>query len=121
MAQRTITKLVDDLDGTDIEDGGGQTVSFSLDGKSYELDLTNENADELRATFDRYIKAARNVGGRQSSPRTRTTAAAPSRSRSKSDVDPKAVRAWAKSNKVQLSERGRIPQSVIDQFKAAGN
>jgi hypothetical protein len=115
MAQKTITMLVDDLDDTQIVNGNGQTVRFGLDGKDYELDLTNEHADELSAAFDRYVKAARNVGGRQSARSRGTT------TRSMTNVDPKAVREWAKANKVQLSPRGRIPQSVVDQFRAAGN
>ena len=115
MAQRTITMLVDDLDDTQIVNGNGQTVRFGLDGKDYELDLTNEHADELRAAFDRFVKAARNVGGRQSARSRGTT------NRSTTNVDPKAVREWAKANNVELSARGRIPQSVVDQFRAAGN
>ena len=118
MAQKTFTMLVDDLDDTQIADGEGQTVSFGLDGKNYELDLTNEHADELRAAVDRYVKAARNVGGRSSSPsRARNVGGR----QSSTSVDPKAVREWAKSNKVEVSPRGRIPQRVIDQFRAAGN
>ena len=120
MAQKTITTLVDDLDDTQIINGNGQTVRFGLDGKDYELDLTNEHADELRAAFDRYVKAARNVGGRQSV-RSRGTTARSTTTPSTTNVDAKAVRAWATANKVELSARGRIPQSVVDQFRAAGN
>jgi nucleoid-associated protein Lsr2 len=115
MAQQTIVRLVDDLDETVIERGDGQTVKFGLDGTSYELDLTNEHADELREAFSRYVKAARKSGGQKS------TVSKPSRTSSKSDVSPQAVREWAKANKVELSARGRIPQSVIDQFRTAGN
>jgi hypothetical protein len=100
---------------TQIVNGNGETVRFGLDGKDYELDVTNEHADELRAALDRYVKAARNVGGRQSARSRGTT------TRSKTNVDPKAVREWAKANKVELSARGRISQSVVDQFRAAGN
>ncbi len=50
--------MVDDLDGTEVQNGDGQTVSFSLDGKSYELDLTHEHAEELRAAFSRYAVGA---------------------------------------------------------------
>src|SRR3954452_98336 len=69
MAQRTVIRLVDDLDDTEIVDGAGETVSFALDGRRYEIDLTNEHADELRAALDRYVAAARKVGGRQTRPR----------------------------------------------------
>ena len=115
MAQRTVTRLVDDLDGTEIQNGSGQTVSFGLDGQDYEIDLTDENADGLREALTRYARAGRKVSGRSSRGRG---AAKPS---GRSDVSPRAVREWAKANKVEVSPRGRIPQSVIDQFRAAGN
>ena len=115
MAQKTITQLVDDLDDTPLEAGAGQTVSFSIGSQAYEIDLTDEHADELREAFSRYVNAGRKVGGR-AAPRTSAQTKPAT-----SDVSPRAVREWAKANKVQLSPRGRIPQSVIDQFKAAGN
>ncbi|HLM07877.1 MAG TPA: Lsr2 family protein [Blastococcus sp.] len=115
MAQRTIVHLVDDLDDTRIENGAGETVRFSLDRRDYEIDLTNQNAAELREALTRYTTAARKVGGR--TPR----AIMPTRSSSKSDASPQAVREWAKSNKIEVSAQGRIAQSVVDQFRAAGN
>jgi hypothetical protein len=116
MAQRTVIRVVDDLDDTEIVDGAGETVHFALDGRQYEIDLTNDHADEMRAALDRYIRVARKVGGRQV--RARDTDAKPSASL---DYSPQAVRAWAKAKKVKVSPRGRIPQSVLDQFRAAGN
>jgi len=116
MAQRTVIRVVDDLDDTQIVDGAGETVQFALDGRQYEIDLTNDHADEMRAALGRYIRVARKVGGRQV--RARGTDAKPSASL---DYSPQAVRAWAKANKVKVSPRGRIPQSVLDQFRAAGN
>ena len=116
MAQRTVIRLVDDLDDTEIVDGAGQTVSFGLDGRQYEIDLTNEHADELRVALDRYVHAARKVGGRQ----TRTRAGA-GKVAAPVDYSPQAVRAWAKAHKIHVSPRGRIPQSVVEQFRAAGN
>jgi hypothetical protein len=116
MAQRTVIRLVDDLDDTEIVDGAGETVNFALDGRQYEIDLTNKHADDLRAALDRYVRAARTVGGRQR--RARATGA---KAAAAVDYSPQAVRAWAKVNKVNVSPRGRIPQSVVDQFRAAGN
>ncbi len=55
MARRAVVHLVDDLDQTVIEDGNGQIVSFGLDGTTYEIDLTNEHADELRGALSRYV------------------------------------------------------------------
>jgi Lsr2 len=114
MAQKRITLLVDDLDGKTLKEGKGKTISFALDGREYEIDLSDKNADAFRKSVSRYVDAARKVGS--GSRRTGT-----SRVRSSSDVSPQAVREWAKANKVELSARGRIPQSVIDQFRAAGN
>jgi hypothetical protein len=118
MAQRTVIRLVDDLDDTEIVDGGGETVTFALDGRRYEIDLTNDHANEMRGALDRYVRAARKVGGRQTRVRataTGTKVAAPV------DYSPQAVRAWAKANKIDVSPRGRIPQSVVARFRAAGN
>jgi hypothetical protein len=115
MARKTIVHLVDDLDETVIENGNGQTVKFGVDGTDYEIDLTNEHAGELREAFRPFVQAARKARGQKA-----TTAGA-NRTTSKSEYSTVAVREWAKANKVELSARGRIPQRVIDQFKAAGN
>jgi hypothetical protein len=97
MARRTVVHLVDDLDDTIIGDDNGETVSFGLNGTDYEIDLTDEHADELRATLARYVEAVRKASGGR---RTRTS----SRSRpSKSDFSPVAVREWAKANGVEVS------------------
>ncbi|MGY1697373.1 Lsr2 family protein [Geodermatophilus sp. SYSU D00814] len=118
MAQRTVIRLVDDLDDTEIGQDGGQTVNFALDGRQYEIDLTNDHASEMRATLDRYVRAARKVGGRQNRVRATATGA---KAAAPVDYSPQAVRAWAKAKKIDVSPRGRIPQSVVDQFRAAGN
>src|SRR5687767_6968347 len=117
MARRAVVHLVDDLDQSVIEDGNGEIVSFGLDGTAYEIDLSNEHADELRQALSRYVEASRKTGSdRPARARTR------GRSRSsKSDVSPTAVRKWAKANNIEVSARGRVPQSVIEQFRAAGN
>jgi hypothetical protein len=115
VAQRTVIRLVDDLNDSEIVDGGGETVNFALDGRRYEIDLTNDHANEMRSALDRYVRAARKVGGRQS--RARVSATGPRAA----DYSTQAVRAWAKANRIDVSPRGRIPQSVVDRFRAAGN
>ena len=62
MAQKVVVELVDDLDGTASEDIN--TVTFSLDGANYEIDLTENNAERLRGSLARYLGAARRTGGR---------------------------------------------------------
>jgi|SRR3954449_4898022 len=115
MVQQTVVRLVDDLDDTEIQDGEGQTVKFGLDGTSYEIDLTNNHADELREVVSRYVQAARRVG-------TARPAASPSRSRGPVRRDreqTQAIRDWAKQQGMEVSERGRIPKNVLDAYNAA--
>jgi len=68
MSTRITTTLVDDLDGTDIPRGLGETVRFGVDGRDYEIDLTDENASALRRSLDAYVAAARRV--KPASPRS---------------------------------------------------
>ena len=60
MAQQVNVKFVDDLDGSD----AAGTVSFGLDGKTYEIDLSDENTDKLHEALAPFIEAGRSVGGR---------------------------------------------------------
>lgn len=115
MATKTTVVLVDDLNG----DPADTTIRLGLDSRQYELDLTEENAQELRELFNRYISAARKMsGGRRGSTagplKAAFTAVDPA-------VDPAAVRAWAKGNGVEVSPRGRIKAAVLEAYRAAGN
>jgi len=105
MASKTITTLVDDLDGSKAE----ETLAFALDGASYEIDLSKEHAEALREALDPYIASAREAKRRAAGKTTFD------------GVDSQAVRAWARSNGVTVSARGRIPASVVARFRAAGN
>ena len=117
MARRIVHQLVDDIDGTLLEVGEGETVLFSVDGVAYEIDLTDENAAALRGSLDRYIKAARTVSS------ARATSAASSsggrKRRRSGQQDYSDVREWAKKNGYQVSDRGRVPASVLEAYEAA--
>jgi hypothetical protein len=116
MAQKTTVHLIDDITGETIEDGKGRTIQFAVDGVEYEIDLAGKQADKFAQALDPYVTHARKTGGR------RSPAATPSRaSKSSRDYDPKAVRAWAQSNNVELPARGRIPADVIQKFRDSGN
>jgi nucleoid-associated protein Lsr2 len=115
MAQKVIVELVDDLDGTASEDIS--TVSFSLDGADYEIDLSAENADNLRGLLEEFVVAARRTGGRIKR-NTGTTKAAPSRPAA-SREQTKAIREWARQNGFELADRGRIPANVIEAYEEA--
>jgi hypothetical protein len=60
MAQQTITKLIDDLDGNPAD----ETVEFALDGAGLVIDLSARNAARLRGELAEYVQHARRVGGR---------------------------------------------------------
>src|SRR3712207_7519330 len=112
MAQRTQIVLIDDLDGTEIKDGNAQSITFSWSGVDYSIDLSKANADKLEKAIGPYLEKAQRVGGRRSR--------SYSSSSSDGQVDTKAVRAWAASNGIELSSRGRVPADVIEKYKAAG-
>jgi nucleoid-associated protein Lsr2 len=114
MAREVIEKLVDDLDGGDAT----ETVSFALDGASFEIDLRKKNAAAFRKLFERYVKA-----GRRSSPaggRRRKAAASTNGSKSKREFDIAQLREWAGANDVTVPARGRIPQAVVEKYRQAG-
>jgi Lsr2 len=115
MAKKVVTLLTDDLDGTEAD----RTVEFGLDGVMYSIDLSDKNAGKLRKALQAYITAGHRLGrgpvAGPGTPRTRTGAAAHQSSRDQNQ----AVRAWAAKNGYQVSERGRIPVSVVEAFNQA--
>lgn len=114
MAQK-IT-LVDDIDGTPIDAEGG-TVRFSVDGSHYEIDLSSDNTKKLHTALEDFIANARRSRPGTSTDRGAGIVAAAAR---KSDPKQlKAIREWARENGHEVSDRGRIPQPVIDAYDAA--
>lgn len=113
MARRIVHQLVDDIDGSVLEVGEGETVHFSFNGTSYEIDLNSAHAEELRRVFEPYITAGRRGGS--------AGAARATSSRKRAGRDPKAgeIRAWANANGHTVSERGRIPAPVVEAYEAA--
>lgn len=107
MARKVITQLVDDLDGTELDDASGESVNFALDGQAYEIDLGAANARELRDVLRRYIDAGRRIG--------RATGRTGKRSQSGSTAA--EIREWARTNGHDVPDRGRIPQDVRDAFE----
>ena len=110
MAQKVQVILVDDIDGGTAT----ETVSFGLDGASYEIDLSAKNAAKLRDTFASYVGSARKVagGGRRSSRRSGRRGAGGGNRTAE-------IRAWAKSKNMKVSERGRLPADVVEKYDAA--
>ncbi|MGN6599632.1 MAG: histone-like nucleoid-structuring protein Lsr2 [Actinomycetes bacterium] len=115
MAQKVQVVLVDDLDGGEAE----ETVSFSLDGVSYEIDLSADNAQRLRDDFAPYVGSARRVGGRSSSGRRRGAGRRAGRQEAPAAGSTSDIRAWARENGYDVSERGRISAEVREAYEAA--
>lgn len=114
MARRIVHQLIDDLDGTILEAGTGETVRFSLDGTAYEIDLTADNAAALRAALARYVDAGRRVSARATTP-----AASARKQRRSGQRDYAPVREWAAQSGYTVSERGRVPAAVLEAYDAA--
>jgi hypothetical protein len=110
MAQKVEVRLIDDLTGETAD----ATVSFSLDGAQYEIDLSAANASKLRDEVARFVHAARKTGGRRigrGTGRGRKYASGGSSTRE--------VRQWAKDQGIQVNERGRIPADVVVKIEEA--
>ena len=124
MAQRQITVTIDDVTGDELE--GGETVNFALDGVEYQIDLSEEHADELRKAFAPYVLKGRRTGGRyaragggSAGRPLRSADSTSSRASGRSKRDTRAIREWARANNHEVSDRGRIPASVIQAYEAA--
>lgn len=99
VARRTIVELIDDIDGSE----ASTTVEFGLDGVTYEIDLSEQNAAALRADLSSWVeKARRSTAGR----RTRSTG---TRSR---NSDTAVIREWAREQGMKVSDRGRVSGEI---------
>jgi nucleoid-associated protein Lsr2 len=105
MAQRIQVLYVDDIDGS----AADRTVRFGVGGTEYEIDLSSQHADQFAAELSPFIAAARRV----------TPSRRPARASRAGRRDQSAVRDWARGQGIKISERGRIPAEVLDQYNAA--
>jgi hypothetical protein len=98
------------MDGSEAD----RTVEFGLDGVNYTIDLSDKNAGKLRKALDPYLAAASRVGRSAGTGRISARgAAAPSRTNRDQN---QAIREWATKNGYEVSERGRIPASIVEAF-----
>jgi hypothetical protein len=135
MAERMVRQLIDDLDGTEIENGSGERVVLTLRGATYQIDLSAQNVEKLDKALKPFIDAAvrvrRGTDGdaktarRKRSP-TQITASKASRSVRKRTgrtrapkVKAAAIREWARQSGYDVPERGRISSEIVEAFKAA--
>jgi hypothetical protein len=107
VAQKVQTLLIDDIDGSEAEG----TVRFGLDGAGYEIDLNAAHSAELRGALARFIAAGRKVP-RAGSRRAGRRAAV-------SGIDATQVREWARSQGMEVKDRGRVSAAIIAQYREA--
>ncbi|GAA4871040.1 MULTISPECIES: histone-like nucleoid-structuring protein Lsr2 [Saccharopolyspora] len=113
MAQKVTVQLVDDVDGTVAD----TTVEFALDGVSYTIDLSDDNAAALRDSLASFVANARRTGGRKrsggKSAKQQSSPTTADRERNQ------AIREWAREQGWQVSDRGRIPAEVVEAYDNA--
>jgi hypothetical protein len=97
--QKIETSLIDDVDGSE----ASETITFSLDGKDYEIDLSNKNAAKLRTAIAKWTPSARQLR-------------APRAGRKVDPAQATAIRTWARANGLVVGDRGRIPVNVTQAF-----
>ncbi|MGU3436208.1 histone-like nucleoid-structuring protein Lsr2 [Actinomycetes bacterium M1A6_2h] len=117
MAKQVYVELVDDIDGSPIKMGRGETISFAVDGNEFEIDLGAKNAKEFRKQLEYWTEHATRVGGktRKASAPSGAPKSGPGRDR----LQTKAIRDWANQNGFTVSERGRIPREVEEAYNSA--
>ena len=114
MAQQVTVTLVDDLDGSRAD----ETVEFGLDGVSYQIDLSDGNATKLRDALADFVASARRSGGRKRA--TKAVPAGKPRPAAADREQNQAIREWARKQGRKVSDRGRIPADVLEDYHRQG-
>ena len=104
MARKTVVEWVDDIDGT----AASETVTFTIDGSRYEIDLSEKNAAKLRAAMSRWIEASRRSSNRKSR-------GGPAK---RDPQESTKARKWALENGLDVGPRGRLRSDVLDAYRA---
>jgi hypothetical protein len=113
MAKKTV--MLDDLDDSKEAE---ETLLYMLDGEYWEIDLSAENSKKLRDALAKYIKVSRSVSPKEAARRVSMNGSGVAGT-SYGEYDPAVVRAWAQANGVDVSEKGRIPEHVVGQWRRA--
>ena len=103
---KVIVALEDDVDGRRAD----ETVRFGLDGTASEIDLNSTNAGAFRNQLAPFLEHARKAAR---GPARRVARTSAGRQRSSE------IRASAKAHGIEVTARGRIPASVVEQYQAA--
>jgi hypothetical protein len=112
MAQKVSVQYVDDVDGS----AASGPVGFSLDGKSYTIDLSDANASKLREGLAPFVAVARRGGG--SARRSGGPSSVGPRGSSRNRGEAQAMRSWLRENGYTVKDRGRVPSELIAAYEA---
>jgi hypothetical protein len=115
MAERIVRQLIDDIDGTEIADGGGEQIEFSVRGAEYQIDLSSANAAKFEKALKPYMDAASKVRGSGKARRSTRSGGNGKGSAQQLAV----IREWARKNGHEVANRGRIKAEIVDAFEAA--
>ena len=113
MAKRIIQELIDDIDGK----AADETITFGLDGSHYQIDLSKKNAAKLREALAPFVTASRKIGRGGVVAGSGRDGRGRSQARSGREAN-RAIREWAQAQGIELSDRGRIKQEVVDRYHA---
>lgn len=116
MAEVIVRQLIDDMDGSEIRDGGGERVEFSFRGADYQIDLSAANIAKLERALKPYIGAAEKVRG---GGRVRRAKHSQNGNGKASPEQMAAIRNWARQHGHEVADRGRIKAEIIQAFDAA--
>lgn len=105
MAKRTSVELIDDIDGS----AADETLTFSIDGAHYEIDLSSENAEKLRSEIGAWAEKATQVARKKA---LRVSSA-------QASAENEKIRAWARENGYEIGDRGRIRAEIREAYAAA--
>lgn len=114
MAQQKRVELIDDIEGS----AADETITFGLDGASYEIDLSEANATDLRKSLTEFVDHAKRLGRHKPvTPGQRTKPAKPSGISTRDERErTRAIRTWARAAGYTVSDRGRIPAHIVDAY-----
>lgn len=115
--RKELVVLVDDLTGEEADDV--QTVEFGLDGVTYEIDLHEAHANELREALSDYVSAARRTGGRAKRGTAPKTARQVSTGMGYNREQSRAIREWGRQQGWTIADRGRIPEWLATAWEDA--
>ena len=116
MAEIIVRQLIDDIDGSEIQDGGGERIEFTFRGADYQIDLSAANIAKLEKALKPYIDAAAKVRAGGRARRTKLNGSANGKA---SPEQLSAIRDWARKNGHEVADRGRIKAEIVEAFDAA--